>query len=518
MKKTLLLIFAALLISTAVTAQTDSDSSGSAYSTDSDITSSSSSSSYDTPSTSSDSYSTSNTSSYSSGSDSYSSSSGTSSYSSSSASTSYESEDSYSPPSKSKEKSSKSGTPLSKLNITVSGDGNITAGQIVSGHEYGKQDKNGITKRWMNSFSARINVKSQPVDWYYTYLGLQVGSNFPITMSSVIQKESFKLTFKSFIPKAVGVFDLKFDNWGFLVESGLLEYTFNPEIKNLGNFMYRGTSYPFYLKTKVDYIYANLFGIRPEVRFLDDQIRVEALLNSNLDQYPFFDFSLGLMAYYQMPNKFLDFGAGICFDRIFSVDKSVTECENVKSQLSDTTMNFRSTKLDFRMILDFKPLFGDPSLFGTSDLKLYGELAILGTKTPKYFPNDSLITASVINRMPMMIGINLPCFKILDLLSFETEFCANPYPNDWWGGIGGTPSPEPQDVTDSTWHDIYKNKDNFKWTLYAKKTFADFDIIAIFANDHSIYETRNAETQPATEQTLRTNHDWHWYLKLQYRF
>jgi hypothetical protein len=70
--------------------------------------------------------------------------------------------------------------------------------------------------------------------------------------------------------------------------------------------------------------------------------------------------------------------------------------------------------------------------------------------------------------------------------------------------------------TDSVWQDIYKNKDNFKWTVYLKKSFSKFDLITIFANDHTIYDTYNAETQPNTEQSLRKPGDWHWYIKLQY--
>lgn len=100
----------------------------------------------------------------------------------------------------------------------------------------------------------------------------------------------------------------------------------------------------------------------------------------------------------------------------------------------------------------------------------------------------------------------------------EVEYCKNPYANNWWGGQNGEPSPEPRDVSeeDSVWNDNYKNLDNLKWTFYVKKSFSKFDIIAMFANDHTFYETRNAENQTYTEQTLRTNKDWHWYLKLQY--
>jgi hypothetical protein len=282
--------------------------------------------------------------------------------------------------------------------------------------------------------------------------------------------------------------------------------------------MYRSSAYPFCIKTRIDYPYANLMGIRPEVKFFNNQLKVEVVVNSVLDQYPFFDFSGAIMAYYRAPNNLFDFGIGYCKDRAYAVDKKLTDCDELKSKLSDTTITFRSRKIDARLILDFKPLLGNPANFGKNDLKLYGETAILGLKNPEYYKLDPTITPSIINRMPILVGINVPTFKILDLLSFEVEYCKNPYSNNWWGGQDGLPSPEPRDVSeeDSVWNDNYKNKDNLKWTLYLKKSFSNFDIIAMFANDHTFYETRNAENQAYIEQTLRTNKDWHWYLKLQY--
>jgi hypothetical protein len=406
---------------------------------------------------------------------------------------------------------------LSKLNISIGGNGSIMFGRIVSGYEFGTGKEHKMADRWQNAFSGRIELKSQPKDWYYTSIGLEIASYFPVTMASAIQKESFKLAFKSAVPRAVGVFDFKFDAWSFLIESGMMEYNFNPEIKNLGNFMYRSSAYPFCLKTRVDYPYANLMGIRPEVKFLNDQVKIEVVVNSILDQYPFFDFSGAVMAYYRAPNNLFDLGIGYCKDRAFAVDKALTDCNDIKSKFTDSTLTFRSRKVDARLILDFKPLFGNPSVFGKNDFKIYGEAAIIGLKNPKYFA-DETITPSIINRMPFLVGINFPTCKILDLFSLELEYCKNPYANNWWGGQDGFPSPEPRDVSeeDSTWNDNYKNKDNLKWTLYFKKSFSNFNIIAFFANDHTFYETRNSENQAYVEQTLRTNKDWHWYLKLQY--
>jgi hypothetical protein len=179
-----------------------------------------------------------------------------------------------------------------------------------------------------------------------------------------------------------------------------------------------------------------------------------------------------------------------------------------------------------RITLDPKALlFPDSDIFGPNDLKIYGEGAILGTTDPDYYPidpdypseeDDLFARPSLINRMPIMFGLNVPTFKGLDYLTFEIEFCKYPYAFDWWGEFAANPSPQPTKTTDERWTNIYKNRDNIKWTLYAKKSISDFDIIAIFANDHINYPTYNGEGQFNSEQSFRKNWDWHWYIKLQY--
>jgi hypothetical protein len=408
--------------------------------------------------------------------------------------------------------------PLERLNLSIAGNANIMFGQIVSGYEFGSMDANYMQNRWQDYYAGRIEITSRPVDWYHTSIALQVNSNFPVTIASSIQKDSYRLRFSSILPKAVGVFDLKFPGWSLQIESGLLEYNFNPEIKNFGNYLYRSLAYPFTLETKIDYPYANLMGIRTQGSFLNNQLKAEVIINSITNHVPFYDMSVGLMLSYTTLNKFIDIGGGVLFDRLISVNDSATDLKNVdKGYLIDTTLTYRSTKLDARLTLDFKQLLGNPGFFGKNDLKFYGEAGLIGVKSPHYWPDDTTITPSMLNRVPMLFGFNLPAFKILDLLSVELEYCKSPYPFDWWGAFDGMQTPQPRFIDPADkWAKIYKEDDNLKWTVYLKKSISKFDVIGIFANDHTIYETINSENQPYTEQSLRTSKDWHWYVKLQY--
>jgi hypothetical protein len=119
--------------------------------------------------------------------------------------------------------------------------------------------------------------------------------------------------------------------------------------------------------------------------------------------------------------------------------------------------------------------------------------------------------------MPFMIGFNIPCFKILDLLTAEIEIFNSPWPNRWAGNENYGPRPQqPKLVYDSTSLKNYQHDDNVKWGFYLKKRISNFQISAFAANDHFIYVTFDPENRPCFEQSLRKPGNWHWYIKLLY--
>lgn len=413
-----------------------------------------------------------------------------------------------------------------KPKIKVTGDGSIMFGQLVSGYAFGKYGSHGLKKHWLNHYSGRINAISEPTDWFKTVISLEILSAWPILRETTIMKDIFKIQFRANLPQAVGIFDFDLNAVSLMVEAGIMEYAFNEEVKNLGNYMYRSYAYPLNLTTNLDYIYSNLMGIRTKVGLLEDNLNFEVIFNSNTYRAPYFDMNLGFFASFTSPNKFIDAGLGICFDRLIAINDTLTDAINQRTILGDSTLSFRATKLDARVTFDPKVLFPDISVFGPNDLKFYAEAAILGFEDPDYFPKDTANPSiydslypepSIFHRIPILLGINIPTFKLLDLLSVEFEYCKYPYPFDWWGVTGSFPSPKPSAPTDSTWVNNYKNKDNLKWTAYAKKSISNFDIIAIFSNDHVLYSTHSAESQFNQEQSLRKKGDWQWHVKLQYR-
>lgn len=422
----------------------------------------------------------------------------------------------------------------SSSKISITGTGYVMLGQIASGHSHQRMDGYLQQFLWQNFYSGRINATSNPTKWFTARIGVEVSSSFPVLKETTIMKDIFKTSQKPVLPLASGIFHFNANNAVFFeIESGLMEYAFNNEVKNLGNYLYRSTSYPFFIRTKLDYIYSNLMGLRAQVGLIDNQLQFGAIINTIIDHPPFFDWDFGLYASYSTPNKLIDAGVGVVFERFASVNDTLTDCINIKGTLGDTSATLRGTKLDARLTFDIKQLFGNNDMFGPNDAKIYLESAILGFEEYDFFSYDDVLEQSLTdtnviippkpslsNRLPILFGVNLPTFKIMDLLCIELEYCKWPYALDWWGE-GTQPSPKPvfpgvSSTRDSTWRIIYKDKDNWKWTVYLKKSISKFDLIAMFANDHILYETFKPESHNYTEQSLRDHTDWHWYVKLQY--
>jgi hypothetical protein len=252
-------------------------------------------------------------------------------------------------------------------------------------------------------------------------------------------------------------------------------------------------------------------GVRSQAGFLNDKIKVEMIINSVFNYPPWYDWSLGFNGLYT-PNRIIEVGAGILFDRLFPVRHEMFP--------QDSQKIFQGTTTEARFTFNPKPLFGDPAIFGSEDLKLYGEAAVLGQRDNieyDYYPKPIYWLGMPLHRMPLLLGFNIPTLKLLDMFSVELEWFKSPYPNHWFGMFTSN-SAKPYDVGNDWERDNYINKDNFKWSVYLKKTIANFEIRAIFANDHSIYRTFSLESRTCFEQTLKRRGDWHWNVEMRYNF
>jgi hypothetical protein len=165
-----------------------------------------------------------------------------------------------------------------------------------------------------------------------------------------------------------------------------------------------------------------------------------------------------------------------------------------------------------RFSLDPKALFGLSGVgglaFGKSDLKLYGETALLGTKSyPVYF-DDAW------RRMPVMMGFDLPVFGALDFLSVEAEYYASKNSSDQVGAAFGSAWVTSNDPDAA----YYAGRDDWKWSVNAAKTwFGSVQVSGQVANDH-LRLGGTHDIPWVGKEAMRTPKDWYWTFKLAYFF
>ena len=309
----------------------------------------------------------------------------------------------------------------------------------------------------------------------------------------------------------------------FQVEAGFFPYKYNPDVNDLGEYLFRTYCYPAAIINEFDRPYADLVGFRVgnSLGAGPGYFHHDLLLTTETEFYPYEDWSLSYLADYSIPRLF-SFGAGAQLFDVFSVgaDNSALFIGNDPTtpdtaNLQGKAYTFAGTKLMARFSFDVKGLIPADAfladLFGKEDLKLYGEAAILGLKnyhdpdTANHDGYDSLLW-----RVPMMAGFNLPTFKVLDVLSFELEYQDSPYPNSITNVLYNM-SPVPVAV---------QSHAKFKWSLYAKKTIASHvSIIGQVANDHLMPYSQplGNDFNDLTDVTFNPG-DWWWTLKMRFDF
>lgn len=108
--------------------------------------------------------------------------------------------------------------------------------------------------------------------------------------------------------------------------AGMFPYKYNPEASNLGEYLFRARAYPTTLNTG-GYVFigsagATLQGFQANLR--KGNLKLDALLFTETDLAPFYDWSLALVASYRVADGLLDLGAGVNFQHLIPVRPSRT--------------------------------------------------------------------------------------------------------------------------------------------------------------------------------------------------
>jgi hypothetical protein len=210
------------------------------------------------------------------------------------------------------------------------------------------------------------------------------------------------------------------------LDLGFFPFKYNAEVRNLGEYLFRSGTYPPFLITEFDTPYARLMGVSARAG-LGPSAHI-LLVTSETQYYPLYDISLSYIGAVRA-GKLLEIGAGVQFARLLPVDPVKTTPEQKLNRMYDETHDnnwkldtatgiynveptpdsippagyytFKGTKAAATVMFDIKELL--PFEFkNPHDLKLYGEIALLGVKDYPLWYNDLL------KRIPVMVGFNAP--------------------------------------------------------------------------------------------------------------
>lgn len=166
-----------------------------------------------------------------------------------------------------------------------------------------------------------------------------------------------------------------------------------------------------------------------------------------------------------------------------------------------------------RASLDLKKLF-ESDAFSSEDLRLYAEIAVLGVQNyPVYYEK-------ITDRMPVMVGFNVPTFRLLDLLSVQMEYYNSPNLNNTYT-VGqknwAIPYlPEDTHFSENEWNDLTKH-DNVSWSIVARKRFLGaLTAHAQVARDHmrTIGTDWFYGSRYEPNEILHKTSSWYWMFQL----
>ena len=401
------------------------------------------------------------------------------------------------------------------------------------------------------------------------------------------------------------------------VTFGNFNYDYNPDVKNLGLYLFRGAVYPGllvsgFIDPAVDDTKGDILGLKFHQslgRFSHDVV-----FSNERALPPTFDWSLGYVAKYR-PVDGVEIGAGMNLYRLlpangrlttpgdpayYSRDSALTaagdkhaydhyytegridtlrdaqgvvriDTASGKPLLKYTpTVEYthRGIKLMAMASLDPKRVFGIGGNMGPEDLKLYAECALIGVQ------NYGSVYSDRGQRIPVVIGFNLPAFGWLDVVSLEAEWYGARYRNsvskltqqkyselpspipvsyktydpiNAKGGVdpatgrllkdsldaGGNPVidgsgnvikvPGPLQITGTALDIEGLTEDNWKWSLYFRKTVrGHIRFTGQIANDHfrpPATRTQYADLDGSGAAEFSSSlQDWYLMLRMGYFF
>ena len=460
--------------------------------------------------------------------------------------------------------------------LRLSGSIDFSTGAVVEGKyrattgtpKEDNQYPHTVHRQWFGNPLARLNLDATPSPLLKISLGFE-GNIFLSTFDPRYLTEKSANGGLPIIPQfmdwrvhqAQGIFSfINDDEVKVDMAVGLMPYKYNPEVRNLGEFLFRSGTYPLYLTNEFNFPMARLSGIRAGLKLGNE------LLRFSFDQFvlterqtpPLNDVSVASILGLNV-GDIVDFGAGVDFARCIPANPELTTPKLAfYIENGDTNYySFQGIKLMGRVTIDpFGKIRGNDEgsfindFLGKNGGKIYSEVLVSGIKnypanaTPQTLNFNTAINQfgydDIFERMPYMVGIAIPFWKILDVCAFEIEKFPAPYPNDYYQAQYNAVLPiptwvpefrQPYVVTtaldtvpfdnpyDST---LYANnaKKYFYWSLYVSKQISpNFSVLGQISRDHMRWNCNLGNSADYdTEEILAKPNQWAWRLGILYTF
>ncbi len=337
------------------------------------------------------------------------------------------------------------------------------------------------------------------------------------------------------------------------LDAGYFTHKNNRDARNLGEYLHRSGTYPGYLVTTEDWQLMNeaspqFYGVRASYTQAEGRVKHDLTFFLETEVNPVGDISPG----YEISLNFglLDLGGGVALNHYLSFHPS---------QLQPNTSDDKNVYVE---VAPFQPASGPPTaayagplsdapfavkeavaadslqiitlrksrwthegiklmgraalnlggflpegLLGPDDLRLFTEVAVLGWENHPYFYESRQ------DRMPIMVGFNLPTFKLLDLLSVQVERYTSPHNSSAY--YSDLSLPIWKERLDENGSKVQIAEDDWKWSVFAKKRVNRlFAVYLQVANDH-LRTLRYDQVKSESSLTQAPSH-WYYLAKLEF--
>lgn len=298
------------------------------------------------------------------------------------------------------------------------------------------------------------------------------------------------------------------------VKFGFFDFKYNPDSKNLGEYLIRSEACPTILesaqgKDLMAWSDARVAGV--QYGYDGELLRHAALLYAEQINEPVNDISAAYFISAGPRSAELSIGADYArFLRIGDSIHLTNDLQTVRNAAyADANgLTARAWKFILRGRLDLGALLSMAGPF-----VLYGEAALLGLK------RDTLYYRNIRERMPMMAGVDIPTFGILDVLSFEQEYFPNPYYEKKYQLQENKFTPLPSLLHDDEYAGAglpHIRSHDWRWSVNAERSLNRWIKLKLrIASDHMRLFNWSGDYEGG-RPFARNSTDWYWLARIEF--